>query len=75
MLERAPALAQRRLEPFGGNLLHLAVEWDRPAFVRLALAHGADPEMRDSTWDSTPLQWAEHYPRPTLVGLLRPTPS
>jgi ribosomal protein S18 acetylase RimI-like enzyme len=70
MLERAPALAQRRLEPFGGNLLHVAVEWDRPAFVRLALAHGADPEMRDSTWDSTPLQWAEHLARPTLVRLL-----
>ena len=78
MLARAPALASRRLEPFGGNLLHLAVEWDRPDVVRLALAHGADPDLRDRAWNATPLQWAEHFARPALVRLLAagpPTPS
>jgi GNAT superfamily N-acetyltransferase len=78
MLERAPQLANTRLEPFGGSLLHLAVEWDLPDFVRLALAHGADPGLRDRTWNATALEWAEHFARPALVRLLAagpPTPS
>lgn len=78
LLDRAPALANRRLEPFGGNLLHLAVEHDRPDFVHLALAHGASTTLRDRTWDATPLGWAEHFERPDLAGLLEPsspTPS
>jgi GNAT superfamily N-acetyltransferase len=60
MLERAPSLVRRRFEPFGGTLLHLAVEWDRPDFARLALEHGADPAARDRTYRGTPLQWVEH---------------
>ncbi len=70
LLERAPALANRRLEPFGGNLLHLAVEWNRPDFARLGLAHRADPAMLDRTWNSTPLGWAEHFGLPALARLL-----
>jgi ribosomal protein S18 acetylase RimI-like enzyme len=72
LLDRAPALARRRLEPFGGNLLHLAVEHDRPDFARLALAHGAETTMRDRSWDATPQQWAEHFERPELASLLGP---
>jgi ribosomal protein S18 acetylase RimI-like enzyme len=72
MLDRAPALARRRFEPFGGTLLHLAVEWNRPEFVRLALASGADTAMRDRTWDATPLRWTEHFERPDLARLLGP---
>jgi GNAT superfamily N-acetyltransferase len=60
MLDRAPSLIRRRFEPFGGTLLHLAVEWDRPDFARLALEHGADPAARDRTYRGTPLQWVEH---------------
>ena len=75
MLDRAPALAQRRLEPFGGTLLHLAVEWNRPDFVRLALAAGADTATRDRTWDATPLQWTEHFERPDLARLLAASPG
>jgi ribosomal protein S18 acetylase RimI-like enzyme len=78
LLDRAPALANRRLEPFGGSLLHLAVEHDRADFVRLALVHGASTTLRDHTWDATPLGWAEHFERPELASLLepnRPTPS
>ena len=60
MLDRAPSLVRRRFEPFGGTLLHLAVEWDRPDMARLALAHGADAAARDRTYRGTPLQWVEH---------------
>jgi GNAT superfamily N-acetyltransferase len=60
MLDRAPALVRRRFEPFGGTLLHLAVEWDRPELARLALERGADPEARDRTYRGTPLEWVEH---------------
>jgi ribosomal protein S18 acetylase RimI-like enzyme len=74
ILERAPALARRRFEPFGGTLLHLAVEWNRPDFARLALAAGADPATRDRTWAATPLQWTEHFERPDLARLLEAAP-
>jgi ribosomal protein S18 acetylase RimI-like enzyme len=60
MLDRAPSLVRRRFEPFGGMLLHLAVEWDRPDIARLALDRGADPNARDRTYRGTPLQWVEH---------------
>jgi len=60
MLGRAPELVRRRFEPFGGTLLHLAVEWDRPDLARLALEHGADPSARDRTYRGTPLDWVEH---------------
>jgi GNAT superfamily N-acetyltransferase len=78
LLDRAPQLARKRFEPFGGNLLHLAVEWNRPDFARLALARGADTTARDRSWDATPAQWAEHFDRPALARLLGPrdtTPS
>jgi ribosomal protein S18 acetylase RimI-like enzyme len=70
MLDRAPRLAHKRLEPFGGTLLHLAVERNRPDFVRLALAHGSDPTALDRRWDATPAQWAEHFDRPELARLI-----
>src|SRR5581483_331932 len=38
LLDRAPGLVRRRYEPFGGTLLHLAVEWNRPRIAALALA-------------------------------------
>jgi ribosomal protein S18 acetylase RimI-like enzyme len=60
MLDRAPSLVRRRFEPFGGTLLHLAVEWDRPELARLGLERGADPNARDRTFRGTPLQWVEH---------------
>lgn len=60
MLDRAPALVRRRYEPFGGTLLHLAVEWDRPDVARLALERGADRAARDRTYHGTPLDWVEH---------------
>jgi ankyrin repeat protein len=74
MLDRAPSLVRRRFEPFGGTLLHLAVEWDRPEFARLALERGADPAARDRTYRGTPLEWVEHTGA-TAAGAVLATPS
>ena len=75
MLDRGPSLVRRRFEPFGGTLLHLAVEWDRPDFAQLALERGADPGARDRTYRGTPLDWVEHTGATATGAVLRATPS
>jgi GNAT superfamily N-acetyltransferase len=72
LLARAPALATRRFEPHGATLLHLAVEAGSADFVRLALAHGVDPSLRDRSFDGTARDWAEHLDQPDLLPLLPP---
>jgi ankyrin repeat protein len=75
ILERRPDLASKAIEPTGATLLHSAVEWDDEALVRVALDHGADPSVRDSTHGGTPLDWARHFGRPALAEVLsRATP-
>jgi ankyrin repeat protein len=65
----------------GATALHLAAAAGSTATVRLLLDRGADIEARDTTWDSTPLEWAivgsglrlGHDPEPdwpATVGLL-----
>lgn len=70
ILERAPRLTQQRFEPFGGTLLHLAVESGRRSFVELALAHGVDPTTRDTAFNGTPAGWAARSGDRELVALL-----
>jgi GNAT superfamily N-acetyltransferase len=71
ILQRRPDLVSRPVEPRGGTLLHVAVEWDDERLVDVALAHGADRSARDRTWNATPLEWAEHLSRPGLAVRLR----
>jgi ribosomal protein S18 acetylase RimI-like enzyme len=66
LLARFPALAASRFPPHGGNLLHLAVEHDRPEVVEVALRHGVDSEARDDRYNGTPTGWAEVFDRPYL---------
>ena len=42
----------------GGTALHAAAYAGSAGAVRLLLARGADLEARDTTWHSTPLDWA-----------------
>jgi ankyrin repeat protein len=42
----------------GATALHLAAAAGSVSTVRLLLDRGADIEARDTTWDSTPLEWA-----------------
>ncbi len=69
LLTRFPKLAATRFPPHGGNLLHVAVEHDRPEVVETALRLGVDPEARDQSYDATPAGWAEHLGRPHLLPL------
>jgi ribosomal protein S18 acetylase RimI-like enzyme len=71
VLQRRPDLVSRPVEPRGGTLLHVAVEWDDEHIAAVALAHGADRAVRDPTWDGTPLDWAEFLGRPRMAALLR----
>jgi ribosomal protein S18 acetylase RimI-like enzyme len=70
ILDRRPDLASRPVEPRGGTLLHVAVEWNDEDLVGVALRHGADRSVRDGMWHGTPLDWARHLDRPRLAALL-----
>jgi len=48
----------RSAQDDGATALHLAAAAGSPGTVRLLLDRGADIEARDTTWDSTPLEWA-----------------
>lgn len=69
MPDRPPPLARQRFQPFGGTVLHLAVEWDRRAIAAIAPGHGADLGARDHTHGSTACDWAGHFGRTELAAL------
>lgn len=52
--------------------LHHAAGEGKEDLVRLLLALGADPEVRDRRFGATPLGWARHFARPGSVALLEP---
>ncbi|KGM34649.1 hypothetical protein P409_09045 [Inquilinus limosus MP06] len=52
--------------------LHMAAGWaNDPRAARLLLDRGADPTIRDRTYNSTPLGWAEHFGHPEVAAVLR----
>jgi ankyrin repeat protein len=52
--------------------LHVAAENGDLGLARTLLELGADPDIRDKHYRSTPLGWARYFERPALVGLLEP---
>jgi hypothetical protein len=42
--------------------------------LRLLLARGADPNIKDAAYDATPLMWAEHVTAREAAALLREHP-
>jgi ankyrin repeat protein len=52
--------------------LHKAAEDGNLALARILLRLGADPDIRDHRFDSTPLGWARYFGRPALIELLEP---
>jgi ankyrin repeat protein len=54
------------LTSFGGDIegataLHLAASGDNTEAIAVLLGAGADPDLRDAAFDSTPEGWAEHF--------------
>lgn len=63
---------------FGGSehgksavALHLAAQYGSLGCLRLLLARGADPSIRDAAFDSTPLGWALHVGADESARILR----
>ena len=52
--------------------LHKAAEDGNVELARTLLRLGADPNIRDQRFDSTPLGWARYFGRPALIALLEP---
>jgi GNAT superfamily N-acetyltransferase len=74
LLQADPGAAGRPRGEEGATLLHLAVERDDEALLRLLLAGHPDLDVRDGVYHGTPLAWAEHQGRPHLAALLRERP-
>ena len=51
--------------------LHLAALGGHPDIVRLLLAAGADPSIRDNQHDGDAMGWAEFFQRPEIVQILK----
>ena len=52
--------------------LHTAAGDGDVALVRLLLAAGADPDLRDARFAGTPLGWARHFGRDATIEILEP---
>jgi ankyrin repeat protein len=52
--------------------LHVAAENGNLALARTLLELGADPDIPDKHYKSTPLAWARHFAHPPLADLLAP---
>jgi ankyrin repeat protein len=52
--------------------LHVAAETGNLALARTLLGLGADPNIPDKHYRSTPLGWARHFDQPALAELLAP---
>jgi ankyrin repeat protein len=52
--------------------LHKAAEDGNVELARTLLRLGADPDIRDRRFDSTPLGWARHFGQQAIIELLEP---
>jgi ankyrin repeat protein len=52
--------------------LHKAAEDGNVELARTLLRLGADPDIRDMRFDSTPLGWARHFGQQAIIELLEP---
>lgn len=71
LLRDDPGLANVRGGEVGATPLHVAVDRDDEELARLALGARPDLTVRDLTYDSDPLGWAEFLGRPRIAALIR----
>jgi hypothetical protein len=70
LLVERPELANARATDDGATPLHEAARRGDDELASLLLAAGADPGLRDSAFDATPLDWARHFGQEQVVELL-----
>jgi ankyrin repeat protein len=56
----------------GQTVLHRYASWNKPDAVATLLAHGADPDVKEKNWHSTPLGMALHHHYWPVVDVLLP---
>lgn len=71
LLRERPGLANHRSGQHGATPLHIAVERGDEALARLVLTARPDLGVKDLTWQSDALGWAEHLGRADLAALIR----
>jgi ankyrin repeat protein len=71
MLTEHPALANRRRGKMGTTPLHEVVERDDQMLARVLLAAQPDLAIKDTMFGGTPLDWASHLQRTTMIDLLQ----
>jgi ankyrin repeat protein len=57
--------------PHGHAALHAAAVYGNLAMIRLLLSSGARLDLKDKTFDSTPIGWAAHHKHEHAVRILR----
>jgi hypothetical protein len=55
--------------------LHLAAQYSCLGCLRLLLARGADPTIKDAAFAATPIGWAEHAGSMDAAAVLRAHPG
>jgi len=55
----------------GYTALHAAVDTNQFDFVKLLIARGADPNIKEDNYHATPRGWAEHFGRTEMAEYLR----
>lgn len=57
--------------PHGHTALHAAAVYGNLAMIRLLLSSGARLDLKDKTFDDTPIGWAAHHKHERAVRFLR----
>jgi GNAT superfamily N-acetyltransferase len=70
LLLKDPSLVNQLYGERKTTLLHLAAERNDHALAKLALSAGADVQIRDDVYNSTPLDWAKHLKRTEITALI-----
>jgi ankyrin repeat protein len=70
LLVTSPDLANQRSGSWQITPLHAAAERGDAELARVLLAAGADLEVQDTAFHSTPLGWARHFERTEIVAMI-----
>lgn len=70
LLRKDPDAVNRLYGEWDKTLLHVAAERNDEALTRLALSAAPDLRLKDKAYQSTPLEWAQHFGHSGIVELI-----